>query len=299
MPARSRLSIAKQDILSLFSSASQKIYGRKELARVLLQNRRSWHLAAYTNLADFISFLMRQGDLQAHKLRSKSSTTEITRYSWGTASPLELATSLKAGAYVCHSTAAALHGLADLNPNIIYLNAEQSIKPAGDRSLTQDAIDRAFSAQQRQSNLVYKYRNTSIVITSGKNSNCLGVEKIIGPTSETIRVTDLERTLIDIVVRPTYAGGSARIIEAYRAARNRVSVAKLLDVLKKLNYAYPYHQPIGFLMQTTGYPKEAYSQMRSIKMAYDFYLDHRIQQREYCSDWRLYYPKELQSQLLL
>ena len=91
---------------------------------------------------------------------------------------------------------------------------------------------------------------------SGKNTNRLGVEEIVGPNSERLQVTNLERTLIDIVVRPAYAAGIIEVIKAYRAAKDRMSVNKLLEILKKLDYVYPYHQAIGFLMQQAGYPQE-------------------------------------------
>jgi len=54
---------------------------------------------------------------------------------------------------------------------------------------------------------------------AGKNTNRLGVEEIAGPASETIPVTNLERTLIDIVVRPAYAGGTSQLLKAYRTAK--------------------------------------------------------------------------------
>jgi hypothetical protein len=128
---------------------------------------------------------------------------------------------------------------------------------------------------------------------AGTNTNRLGVEEIIGPASETIWVTNLERTLIDIVVRPAYAGGPSQVLKAYRAAKDRISVDRLIDTLKGLDYVYPYHQPIGFLMQEAGYPKHGVNQLRALGLGHDFYLAHGMQQPEYSQDWRLFYPKDL------
>src|SRR5882672_4945604 len=47
-----------------------------------------------------------------------------------------------------------------------------------------------------------------IVLLSGKHTGRLGVTKTLGPQGEQLELTDLERTLIDIAVRPTYAGGA-------------------------------------------------------------------------------------------
>jgi hypothetical protein len=182
--------------------------------------------------------------------------------------------------------------LVKLSPKTIYLNVEQSPKPSGSGSLTQEGIDRAFSAQQRQSNLIYTCNASSIVMIAGKNTNRLGVEEIPGPASEAIRVTNLERTLIDIVVRPAYAGGISQVFKAYRAAKDRISLDRLIAILKKLDYVYPYHQPIGFLMQKAGYPKQEVEQLRALELDHDFYLAHGMQQPEYSQDWRLFHPKD-------
>jgi len=45
--------------------------------------------------------------------------------------------------------------------------------------------------------------------------------------------------LIDIAVRPAPAGGISSAIEAYRAAKDRVSVPKLVNILEQLRYMYP------------------------------------------------------------
>ena len=276
-----------------FTPASRcKISPALTLASVLLQNRRSWHLADHTTLSAFISFLEKHGDLKVHKFRSKTYGQQITRYSLGKASPLELAISIRKRAYLCHATAVTLHGLAKLSPKTIYLNVEQSPKPSSQGSLTQDGIDRAFSGKQRQSNLIYDYNDVSVIMISGKNTNRLGVEEISGPASEPLQVTNLERTLIDIVVRPAYAGGTSQVLKTYRAAKDRVSIDRILAILKKLDYVYPYHQSIGFLMQKTGYPEKSCAKLSALGLSHDFYLAHGLQQPEYSKNWRLFYPKD-------
>ncbi len=191
-----------------------------------------------------------------------------------------------------------LHGLAKLTQKTIYVNAEQSQKQSPGAALTQEGIDRAFSGKQRQSNLIYSYDRLSVIMISGKHSNRLGVEEMAGPTAEIIQVTNLERTLIDIVVRPTYAGGAVQVLKAYKAAKDRVSVPRLLAVLKKLNYLYPYHQPIGFLMQQAGYPDKDLAPLHALGISHDFYLAHGMKQPEYSQYWRLFYPPNLKSYFL-
>jgi len=293
MARPSSLSLARKDIFAWFSEAPQRVYTETEIARVLLQNRSGWKLAASTRASDFISFLGKQGELKKQQFRSTSYDRQITRYSWGKASLYEIALSFKQRAYLCHGTALTLHGLAKLNQKTIYLNAEQSPKPSSKGPLSQGGIDRAFSGKQRQSNLIYTYYASSIVMIAGKNTSRLGVEEVVGPSSERLQVTNIERTLIDIVVRPAYAGGASQVLKAYRAAKGRISVARLVSMLKELDYIYPYHQPIGFLMEKAGYPEQEIKQLRALGLDHDFYLAHGMPQPEYSQGWRLFYPKDL------
>jgi hypothetical protein len=186
-----------------------------------------------------------------------------------------------------------LHGLNDLLPTTLYVNVEQSEKPPPKGPLTQHGIDMAFARNQRLSNMNYEFQDWTVVIINGKHTEGLGVEEIVGPTEERLRVTNLERTLIDIVVRPSYAGGIFQVLQAYRAAKDRVSTNRLLATLKKLNYVYPYHQAIGFLMEQAGYGEKRYSLLKQLGLNYDFYLTHGVKEPEYSSAWRVRYPKGL------
>jgi hypothetical protein len=97
--------------------------------------------------------------------------------------------------------------------------------------------------------------------------------------------------LIDITVRPAYAGGVYQVLEAYRRAQPDMSTSILLATLKKLDYIYPYHQAIGFYMQQAGYKPEQYERLRGLGLNHDFYLAHGLREREFDSAWRLHFPK--------
>jgi predicted transcriptional regulator of viral defense system len=294
MAQPSRLTVAKKDIFSLFDDSAQKVYSQAQLAEILSKQRVYWRLAGRTTARDFIAFLERQGKLNANTFRATKYDRETTRYSWGDASIYELGQSLQTRGYLSHATAVALHGLTDLIPKTLYLNVEQSPKPAPSGPLTQRGIDQAFSRKQRQSNMTYDHDGWSVTIINGKNTKALGVEELVGPSEERLRVTNLERTLIDIVVRPTYAGGIFQVLEAYRAAQDRVSTNRLVATLKKLDYIYPYHQAIGFLLDRAGYGDKRSVMLRKLGLEHDFYLAHGVQQPEYSSEWRLFYPKGLE-----
>ncbi len=288
----SRIEIAKADIIKFFDESARRVYTKSELTRVLTSNRGFWRLTQSTGTNYFISFLMEKSKLTEIKLAS-ANYSGFVRYAWGEVSAYQVALSVKPRTYLSHGTAVSLHGLSDQVPKTIYANQEQSPKPAPKGELTQGAIDRAFSNQQRRSGYVLEYEQWRIVLLSGKSTGNLGVVKIEGPLHEQLDATSVERTLIDIAVRPIYSGGVFQVLEAYKSARDRVSVNTLIATLKKLNYVYPYHQIIGFYMQRAGYDEKRYGRLTNLGLNFDFYLTYGMKESEFDDQWRLHYPKGL------
>ncbi|MFO0673377.1 MAG: hypothetical protein U0235_27800 [Polyangiaceae bacterium] len=217
----------------------------------------------------------------------------ITKYVHGDVSPFTLGLSLRRGAYLTHATAVFLHGLTQELPKTIYVNKEQSPKPRPSGPLLQAALDRAFSNKPRESNYVLSARGHRYVILSGKHTERLEVSSVRTPNGDFVDTTNLERTLIDIVVRPSYAGGPQQVLAAYVGARERMSVGLLLATLRKLAYVYPYHQAIGFYMQRAGYKPAQLERVRGEGASVDFYLANRIRDPGYDSTWRVFFPPGL------
>jgi hypothetical protein len=83
------------------------------------------------------------------------------------------------------------------------------------------------------------------------------------------------------------------VLQAYKSAKDRVSVNTLIAILKKLDYVYPYHQVIGFYMQRAGYDEKRYERLRSLGLNFDFYLSYGMKDSDFDPSWRLHYPKGL------
>ncbi len=213
------------------------------------------------------------------------------RYVWEDASPYEVALSLRKGSYLSHASAVFLHGLTAQIPRTIYVNKEQTPKPAPSGSLTQASIDRAFKNSARVSRYVFLYDDTRIVLLSGKHTGDLEVSDIPAPGGRSLRTTKLERTLIDIAVRPTYAGGVFEVLNVYRSAVTRsLSIPVLAATLRRLGYKYPYHQSIGFFLEHAGAPPKSLTRLRELGMHFDFYLTNRMPAPQYDADWKIYFP---------
>ena len=293
----SSLHTAKGQITSFFEKFPRKAFTHSDLSAIFLQRKAEWRLAVNTTVEGFIRFLLEATPLREvfiTPVASDSSLQKFTRYAWGDASPYGVASTIEPKAYLSHGTAVLLHGLTDQLPRTICVNREQSFQHARRGDFTQAAMDKAFSREPRTTNAQYAYEDFRIVLLHGKNTGRLEVGTI-QHGQEQLPVTKLERTLIDITVRPVYGGGVYQVLQAYRSAIDRISVPTLLATLAKLNYAYPYHQAIGFYMQRAGYPAKALERLKALGFRFDFYLAHGMRDRAFDPEWRLFYPKGLES----
>ena len=137
-----------------------------------------------------------------------------------------------------------LHGLSTRVPKTIYVNKEQSVKPPPAGGLTQHGLDRAFASAQRASTYVFQYEGYRFVLLNGKkNTNRLEVSQLRDPQGDYVDATKLERTLIDIAVRPAYAGGVFEVLKAYRAAKDRISVITLAATCSSSGTCTPTTRP--------------------------------------------------------
>ena len=282
---------AKPGIERLFDSLPDRIITFSQLRSIFEENKTVWNLAKSMTLGEFLHFMHKGTKLKHIELTSPY--RGYTKFLWGDSTIYSLALSLQRHSYLTHYTAMYLHGLTEQIPKTVYLNFEQPDKHRPTGRLEQENINRAFSSPQRISKNVITYKGQKIQILNSMHTGRLGVTEFKSSLNETLLVTDLPKTLIDITVRPNYSGGIFEVLNAYKAAKNRnVSINLLASYLKKLNYIYPYHQVIGFYMQKAGgYDTSQIDLLRSPGMDYDFYIAYGMRETEYIKEWRLHVPK--------
>jgi hypothetical protein len=295
MGRRTTLAIAEPKLVEYFTKITNRVLTPDQIEEILEEHRGDWELANSVTVGKLITFLVNKTQLRVVEIKFPSTLIRnFYRYYWREASPIAIASSLKPEYYLSHYTAMSLHQLTEQVPKILYLTWEQPEKARIIRPLEQKKIDWAFSQSPRISENIARYDDYQICILYGMYTGSLGIIKTEGPEGEKIRLTNLERTLIDITVRPFYAGGVFEVLKAFKLAKDQVSINKLAVILKKIGYIYPYHQAIGFYLEKSGVYKESTIEIfHKMEMNCDFYLTYQMKDKAYSKKWRLFYPKGL------
>ncbi len=221
----------------------------------------------YDNIDSACSALKR---LIAQDLVVKIRYNLYTCISGETASPVanryQIACAITNTAYISHHTAIEYHGLSDQVCYDVYVSSESRFR------------DFAFDGYQ------FKYIPSRIQ---------QGVEEV--KYSDGVRVTDLERTLLDSINDMDHISGMEEVVSFVRALRK-------LDEEKLSQYLIEYGTQ--FLFQKTGYILEAYGNMEIDDKFYEFcqqhtgkskrYLSKDIRQGIYSQKWKLVVPNAME-----
>ncbi|MDX1958387.1 MAG: hypothetical protein SFU98_07425 [Leptospiraceae bacterium] len=285
-----RFGIAKKDIESFFEGFGTSVFFKKDLGRILEEKRGFWRLPQSMSVSTFIRDLEEKSFLKSVTLKFPHRSYHL--YTWKEISLYSLLQNAFPRHHFSHHTAAYFHGLTEQIPKNIYFRTELSRNPENESPENQELIDRVFKGKVRESNTFCLVNEFRIYSLFSKKLDDLGIIEMNLTDGSNIRLTDIERTLIDITVRPIYAGGLHEVLKIYQNSASIVSVNKLIAYLRKMNFTYPYHQSIGFLMQLAGnFSPTKIEQLKEIPMNMNFYLDYAMKEMEYSPEWKLYYPK--------
>lgn len=293
----SRIQIAKPDIVKRFE-ALPHVLKASDVARVFNKERAFWRLTNSTSLSSFIRFMREKTALR--EVRYTFPQRDITGYVWGDVPLLEILLGLVDDSFYSHYTAVRIHGLTEQVPKTIFLNHEKSSNSIGYSShselFDQAAIDAAFSKPPRASKNESATEDVRIIFLESAYHSSIGITTSAvnfgGDRDLNIRHTNLERTLIDIVVRPFYAGGVFEVAKAFEHAKDKgVSINTLSSMLKRMGFGYPYHQAIGFYLERANFKSSLVDIFRKMPRERDFYITHQMGKTRYISEWRLYVPE--------
>lgn len=288
MAPKSKLQLVLPEIENSLNQRDKGVFTHTEMRELFS----SWKLPKSTSLQAFINTLIEFSGLR--EIRLDLPNRAEVRFAWNSPTTMEIVQSLSSHGYFSHYSAIFLHGLTTQIPKSMYFNVEQP-KRGGGGILTQAAIDRAFRGKGRVTNNITELDGYDLHVINGGNTDRLGVIDFSSVEGRSLRVSNIERTLIDAAVRPQYAGGIHEVAGAFVAACNKLSINRILAYLRTLNFTYPYHQAIGFYLQRTGhFSSQQLNKFKEMEISFDFYITYGMKEMDYISEWRLFVPKGFQ-----
>jgi hypothetical protein len=202
----------------------------------------------------------------------------------------DIASTRSRNSFFSHYSALFIHNLTIQFPKQIYLTWERiNYKPNINNQILQSSVDAAFNKPPRITTNKRVYKRFTINQINGQSQHSIGIV----PFREVYKVSDIERTLIDIAVRPFYSGGVTQVLGAFRNSIGIIDPEKLFDYYSKMHFVYPYHQVIGFYLEKAGYNESDYRRFLELPMNLNFYLTYNMVSKDYSEKWKLFIPKGL------
>ena len=276
----------KSQIDEVVASAKERVMSSMEFERLVSETNEIWGLKSLSRdeikrfLLEEYAFVEDQiiGDHSYEIYYQPSSKIDF----------FDVAAVRSRGSYFSYYSALYINNLTLQIPKQIYLTLERKSLDQNNNILKQENIDRVFSKPPRITSDKRNYKNFDINFINGQYQNLIGIITF----RDQYAVSDIERTLIDIAVRPFYSGGVTQVLEAYVNAKDKLDPKKLMDYYSQLNYTYPYHQVIGFYLEKAGYDAKICNEFLNFDdLEFNFYLTYNILHKEFSKKWRIYYPK--------
>lgn len=291
------LTLAQSKIEQYLSDLDKNVFLETDLKSIFNRNKKKWDLTYSTTFEKFVNHLLKRSYLSFIEIPEFNKTIYLWKENTLTDEAVyEVALAIKPRSYISHYSAMFLLNLTEQIPKTIYVtyDRESPINKRKNIDLLQESIDRAFSKEKKKPRVVASFKGYDIVLISGTDSKKTGVTNIKLFNGITIQVTNIARTLIDIVVRPELSGDVIEIAKAYSVAKNQVQIKQLKTYIKSKDYIYPYEQVVGFLMEHVGYDADKVEEIHGMcKNIFSFYLGRNIKNPLFSEKWKIYYPKLL------
>lgn len=261
-----------------------------------------------TKLSDFSKYLVSpESDLfREISITSSKDGKTITRLvpRHEQVSSYAIALSLSPHTYVSHYSALYLQNLTLNVPKPLYIKKKATKSKAFHEAekLSQSQVDEAFAAPVKTTKNIYtfnyegKMREVYLLEKSAAIDN--GITKISAPHAPSgIPLSGIEKTLIECVIKPNYAGGTQEVMAAFRAAKDRLKVLRMMQLVEKGGYSLPYGKNILFYMDRAGYTEQQKDLVRQRltpeTKQLNSYLEKSMRDPAFDTNIGVYYPKGL------
>lgn len=134
----------------------------------------------------------------------------------------------------------------------------------------------------------HKILGTEFRFVLCKKQDIFGITELWVDKSEKIRISDLERTLLDGLKHPLYCGGFIEVAKAFSIKHQDIDTQKLIDYAVQLNVGAVYRR-LGFLMELYNIGQPIHLQFLQTKLTNTYQLlDPDLPaEGSYIAKWRL------------
>lgn len=180
----------------------------------------------------------------------------------------EIATHLVESCTISHYSAFHHHKLTDQIPHVVYASV-----------ITGTSLPRTTTGK------LFQFRGVSYKYIQISQNHFFGFSNVwIGDIR--ISITDLERTLLDGLMKPKYCGGIHEVLEAFERAMPICDVEKLVDYAIRLGVFVS--KRLGWVLERLGYSGELLSRLEKIPFSSTALLDASGKNDgEYNGRWRV------------
>lgn len=298
---RQRDQIIKTMLRSAFEEKGKTVFTYADIIQLKTKYASAMRMSSYSN-SRFLEYLTDKSYLHEKSLQTSIGAkilwiSDLHNKKNDFSRNVEIMHTILPKGFVSHYSAMYYHKLTDQIPKTLYWDKEQKSSIDADQErtkLTQEVLDIAFIKTQRTAKLFIDDGALRVYKITGKYTNNAGVKKE-NIENLKVEVAGIERTLVDATIRQDLCGGINQVLEAYIRAKDNqnISMNKIIQIIKKMDLIYPYHQVIGFLLEKTGFDVKNFRER--FECEHDFYLvrgdvNQNKNMLTYNSYWRLYYP---------
>ncbi len=150
----------------------------------------------------------------------------------------EIATFLVTPAAISHWSALSYHGLTEQPPRTVFVSTTTQASVPRSRRNDADRLDQG-----------YEVLGTAYQFIQLKPERYFGAEKV-WLNDARVRITDLERTLLDALSMPQHCGGFAEALHAFRSVTDRLDIDRIVGYALQLDGATA--KRLGWVLEQDG-----------------------------------------------
>jgi predicted transcriptional regulator of viral defense system len=141
--------------------------------------------------------------------------------------------------------------------------------------ITQPSLKEQIVVSKRIRPSEIKIKNIPFQFIYHNETHFFGAKKIWIDNFNQVYCSDLEKTIIDCLFKPDYAGGIVEIAKAIYMSKDKIKFDTLLDYAKKFN-SQAVVKRLGFLLETLEIKTHIIDELQKIKTASYIVLDTEL-----------------------